>query len=129
MFATVLTGPDEGPATLCRFTLDLATGRAHERGVDQRSQEFPRHDERLTGRRHRYGWAVGFEGGALGDTVLRHDLEAGTTDVAQPRRRARRRASSASSPTPTAPTRATGCCWATSSTAPRAAASCGCWTR
>ena len=79
MFDTVLTGPDEGPATLSRITLDLVTGRAHEQGVDQRSQEFPRHDERLTGRRHRYGWAVGFEDGALGDTVLRHDLETGTT--------------------------------------------------
>ena len=28
MFDTVLTGPDEGPTTLTRFTLDLATGRA-----------------------------------------------------------------------------------------------------
>ncbi len=81
MFATVLNGPDEGAATLARFTLDLATGRASEEGFDQRSQEFPRHDERLTGRRHRYGYAVGFEGGAIGDTVLRHDLDAGTTQV------------------------------------------------
>lgn len=81
MFATVLDGPDEGPTVLSRFTLDLATGRAHERGFDQRSQEFPRHDERLTGRRHRYGWAVGFEGGRTGDVVLRHDLDAGRTDV------------------------------------------------
>ena len=30
MFATVLDGPDEGPAVLSRFTLDLATGRARE---------------------------------------------------------------------------------------------------
>ncbi len=81
MFATVLDGPDEGPAVLSRFTLDLATGRAREDGVDQRSQEFPRHDERRTGRRHRYGWAVGFDGGLTGDTVLRHDLDAGRTDV------------------------------------------------
>ena len=79
MFDTVLTGPDEGPAPLARITLDRATGRVHEHGVDQRSQEFPRHDERLTGRRHRYGWAIGFEDGAMGDTVLRHDLDAGTT--------------------------------------------------
>ena len=89
MFATVLTGPDEGPATLTRFTLDLATGTATEVGIDQRSQEFPRHDERLTGRRHRYGYAVGFEDGATGDTVLRHDLDAGATDDPQPGRRPR----------------------------------------
>lgn len=81
MFDTVLNGPDEGPAVLTRFTLDLRTGRAHESGMDQRSQEFPRHDERLTGRRHRYGWAVGFEDGVPGDTVLRHDLATGTTDA------------------------------------------------
>jgi carotenoid cleavage dioxygenase len=81
MFDTVLDGPDEGPTVLSRFTLDLATGRAREDGFDQRSQEFPRHDERLTGRRHRYGWAVGFEGGRTGDAVLRHDLDAGRTDV------------------------------------------------
>lgn len=81
MFDRVLDGPDEGPTVLSRFTLDLATGRAREEGVDQRSQEFPRHDERLTGRRHRYGWAVGFEGGRTGDVVLRHDLDAGRTDV------------------------------------------------
>ncbi|PUA81448.1 carotenoid oxygenase family protein [Nocardioides currus] len=81
MFDTVMDGPDEGPAVLTRYTLDLATGRASETGVDQRSQEFPRHDERLTGRRHRYGWAVGFEGGTTGDTVLRHDLDTGRTEA------------------------------------------------
>jgi len=81
MFATVLNGPDEGAARVTRYTLDLRTGRATERGLDERSQEFPRHDERLSGRRHRYGWSVGFEGGQTGDAVLRHDLDAGTTDV------------------------------------------------
>lgn len=79
MFATVLTGPDEGPTVLTRFTLDLAHGTVNEVGMDQRSQEFPRHDERRTGSRHRYGYSVGFEGGTTGDTVLRHDLDAGTT--------------------------------------------------
>ena len=86
MFATVLTGPDEGPTMLSRFTLDLARGTASEVGIDQRSQEFPRHDERRTGSRHRYGYAVGFEGGATGDTVLRHDLDAGHDRGPQPGR-------------------------------------------
>ena len=81
MFDTVLTGPDEGPTVLTRYTLDLARGTVSEVGIDQRSQEFPRHDERRTGSRHRYGYAVGFEGGATGDTVLRHDLDAGTTST------------------------------------------------
>ena len=79
MFATDLTGPNEGPASLTRFTLDLGSGKAREHRVDEHSQEFPRHDERLTGSAHRYGYAVGFEGTTLGDTVLKHDLAAGTT--------------------------------------------------
>jgi carotenoid cleavage dioxygenase len=79
MFATDFTGPNEGPAVLTRYTLDLRTGRASERGLDQRSQEFPRHDERRTGRSYRYGYGVGFADAVLGDSVLKHDLDAGTT--------------------------------------------------
>jgi carotenoid cleavage dioxygenase len=81
MFATCFTGPDEGPTSLVRFTLDLASGKAREHRYDEHSQEFPRHDERLTGSRHRFGYAVGFADGTLGDTVLRHDTVAGTTQV------------------------------------------------
>ncbi|WP_148615237.1 carotenoid oxygenase family protein [Nocardioides rubriscoriae] len=81
MFATVFTGPDEGPTSLVRFTLDLASGKAHEHRHDEHSQEFPRIDERLTGRRHRFGYAVEITDGAPGDAVLRHDTVAGTTDV------------------------------------------------
>ena len=61
MFATDFTGPNEGPASLTRFTLDLAAGKAREDRFEQHAQEFPRHDERRTGRRHRYGYAVGFD--------------------------------------------------------------------
>jgi carotenoid cleavage dioxygenase len=81
MFATDFTGPNEGPSRLVRFTLDLATGKVREEGFDERPQEFPRHDERRTGTRHRYGYAVGLDGAAPGDTVLKHDLVAGTTQV------------------------------------------------
>ncbi len=59
MFATDFTGPNEGPASLTRFTLDLAAGKAREDRFEQHAQEFPRHDERRTGRRHRYGYSVG----------------------------------------------------------------------
>jgi carotenoid cleavage dioxygenase len=79
MFATDFTGPNEGPSRLVRFTLDLSSGKVREEGFDERAQEFPRHDERLTGRRHRYGYAVGLEGAVPGDSVLKHDLAAGTT--------------------------------------------------
>jgi len=79
MFATDFTGPNEGPASLTRFTLDLAAGKAREDRFEEHAQEFPRHDERLTGRRHRYGYAVGFRGATPGDAVLKHDVVAGTT--------------------------------------------------
>ena len=81
MFATVLNGPDEGPATLARFTIDLSADKVREDRFDDHSQEFPRIDERLTGRRHRFGYSVGFQGGLPGDVVLRHDLAAGSTRV------------------------------------------------
>ena len=81
MFATVLNGPDEGPATLARFTIDLTADKVREDRFDDHSQEFPRIDERLTGRRHRFGYSVGFEDGLPGDAVLRHDLAAGSTVV------------------------------------------------
>lgn len=81
MFATDFTGPNEGPATLTRFVVDLAADKVREERFDERSQEFPRHDERLTGRRHRYGYGVGFADAVLGDTVVKHDLAAGGTQV------------------------------------------------
>jgi carotenoid cleavage oxygenase len=77
MFASARPGPNENPPTLDRWTIDLAAGRVREERLDDRAQEFPRVDERLTGRRHRYGYSVG---GRLqvGDSVLhRYDLEAG----------------------------------------------------
>ena len=81
MFATVLNGPDEGPATLARFTIDLSGDKVREDRFDDHAQEFPRIDERHTGRRHRFGYSVGFAAGLPGDAVLRHDLVAGSTVV------------------------------------------------
>ncbi len=81
MFATVLNGPDEGPATLARFTIDLPANKVREDRFDERSQEFPRIDERHTARRHRYGYSVGFQDGVPGDGVLRHDLASGRSTV------------------------------------------------
>ncbi len=80
MFDTDLHGPYEGPTTLDRWTIDLADGKIREARLDDHSQEFPRVDERLLGRRHRYGYAVPFGVRAQhGDAVLKHDLARGTT--------------------------------------------------
>jgi Retinal pigment epithelial membrane protein len=58
MFASERPGPNEDASTLDRWTIDLKTGRVFEERLDDRAQEFPRIDERLTGRRHRYGYSL-----------------------------------------------------------------------
>jgi carotenoid cleavage oxygenase len=84
MFATDPHGPNEGQTTLDRWTVDLATGRVRETRLDDHPQEFPQVDERLTGKRHRYGYTMAALPGTglnAGDALLRHDLLAGRTDV------------------------------------------------
>lgn len=76
MFDTDRSGPNEGAPTLDRWTVDLTAGKVRESRLDDRGQEFPRIDERLLGRRHRYGYAMGIDG-----AVLKHDLHRGGTDV------------------------------------------------
>lgn len=81
MFATDLYGPNEGPTTLDRWTVDLADGKVRETRLDDHPQEFPRIDERLVGRPHRYGYAMqtSADGGDAGGSVLKHDLHRGST--------------------------------------------------
>jgi carotenoid cleavage oxygenase len=81
MFDTDTRGPNEGTPTLRRFTIDLATGTVDTRRLDEHGQEFPRIDERLLGKPHRFGYAVGLERGSIARpaTILKHDLHGGTT--------------------------------------------------
>ncbi|MGH4010882.1 MAG: carotenoid oxygenase family protein [Pseudonocardiaceae bacterium] len=44
--------------TLDRWTVDLTTGKVREARLDDRPQEFPRIDERLLGRPHRFGYIL-----------------------------------------------------------------------
>src|SRR5262249_27254872 len=81
MFATNLNGPYEGLPSLVRWTIDPATRRVHQEVLDDRGQEFPRLDERLTGRRHRYGYCAAFGDGVEHGPALKHDLERGTSEV------------------------------------------------
>ncbi|CAN3130332.1 carotenoid oxygenase family protein [Mycobacterium sp. smrl_JER01] len=75
MFATDRLGPNEGPPTLDRWTVDLADAKVRETRIDDRGQEFPRVDERVVGRRHRYGYAPAVTGGgSCADTLLKHDF-------------------------------------------------------
>jgi carotenoid cleavage dioxygenase len=70
-----------------RWTIDPQARKVLTETIDDRGTEFPRGDERLTSRRHRYGFTIGTSSvldlGALGDdprtAVRKHDLVGGTT--------------------------------------------------
>ena len=82
MFVTDPHGPDEGPPQLHRWRLDLVTGAVTETVLDEHGQEFPRADDRVLGRPHRYGYSLALTDGSgaiAGDAVLRHDLATATT--------------------------------------------------
>ena len=81
MFATDTLGPNEGDPTLERWTVDPAAGKVLEERLDDRAQEFPRVDERVVGRPHRYGYAANLNIGAQGRPLLKHDLRDGTTQA------------------------------------------------
>ncbi len=81
MFATDLSGPNEGPALLRRYTFDLASGKASEEVLDDHPAELPRMNETLIGRPNRYGYAISFgAAGEHGDTY-KFDLERGETET------------------------------------------------
>jgi carotenoid cleavage oxygenase len=86
-FATDPHGPNEGPPTLDRWTFDLASGKTMEERLDDRGQEFPRIDERVVGRPHRYGYAVASHAREDGSfefeatTLVKHDLAAQRTEI------------------------------------------------
>ena len=72
--------PERGAATLDRWTVDLADGKVRESRFDDRGQEFPRVNERMVGKRHRYGYAPVFGDGMTGTgTLLKHDFVGGST--------------------------------------------------
>jgi carotenoid cleavage dioxygenase len=85
-FATEHRGPSEGHPTLERWTVDLRAGKVIEERLDDRGHEFPRMDERLIGRRHRFGYSVGVNPDDAGiapafQDLIRYDLAAGSTNV------------------------------------------------
>jgi carotenoid cleavage dioxygenase len=84
MFDADRRGPNEGPPTLDRWTVDPNAGKVLEERVDDRGQEFPRVDDRVVGRRHRYGYSAGFEtkkelGVDASGSVFKHDRVTGQT--------------------------------------------------
>ncbi|HVM39629.1 MAG TPA: carotenoid oxygenase family protein [Acidimicrobiia bacterium] len=83
IFDTDHTGPSEGPTRLERWTIDPAADKVIEETLDDRAQEFPRHDERILGRRHRYAYsaALDFGTGFGHGAAIKYDLASGRTEV------------------------------------------------
>ena len=90
---SVFAGP--GPVTLERWGIDPAAGRVVPRRLDDRYQEYPRVDDRMVGRPHRYGYTAAIAeqrratvqpGGDFADetfanSLIKHDLATGTAQV------------------------------------------------
>ena len=88
-----LTG--KGSLTLDRWTIDPVAGTVSQQRLDDRPQEFPRVDERVVSRPHRYGYSavtaeVGrttvqmdgtFQDAAFADALLKHDLVTGRVEA------------------------------------------------
>jgi carotenoid cleavage dioxygenase len=88
MFKTEVFGPGaSSPPTLDRWTINPGARTVATERIDDVAQEFPRIDERLTGRVHRYGYAtevaVGEHWEGLGG-LRKHDLVAGTVERHDP---------------------------------------------
>ena len=86
MFDKRRNGPDEGVPELWRWTLDRTTGTAREEQLDDHPIEFPRVDERLVGRPHRYAVAagLGYRDEELGwptNTLVRYDRQTGGREI------------------------------------------------
>ncbi|GAC1601970.1 MAG: carotenoid oxygenase family protein [Acidimicrobiales bacterium] len=79
MFDSHQDGPNEGPPTLERWTIDTVAGKLIEERLDDRAQEFPRVDERVVGRRHRFGYSAALLEGQ--SALIKHDLVRATSDV------------------------------------------------
>jgi carotenoid cleavage dioxygenase-like enzyme len=87
MFRHDLDDDSDGRPQLMRWRLNTVTGTSSSELIDDRAQEFPRIDERLTGLQHRYGYAAGVGiaqmggGSEVSTSVFKHDLQTGASTV------------------------------------------------
>lgn len=85
MFDGDRLGPNDGPPTLWRWTVDLGSGVVKEEQLSDRPQEFPRVDERFVSLRHRYGYtdtlSVGKDVGFDANAIVKTDFTTGTEEV------------------------------------------------
>jgi carotenoid cleavage dioxygenase len=92
---SLMTGP--GPVTLDRWTIDPVRAKVTLRSLSDRFfQEFPRIDDRIASRQHRYGYTTAFKqlqnqgfgivapatekGHTSGNALLKHDVKSGLVE-------------------------------------------------
>lgn len=85
MFDRHRLGPDDGAPLLWRWTIDTVTGAVTEEQLSDQPMEFPRVDERVVGRPHRWAYAseiqrAGDENG-FGGRLVRVDGKSGDASV------------------------------------------------
>lgn len=87
MFARSNYGPDSEASQFERWTIDTAAKAVTRKVIDARPQEFPRYDERLTGKPYRYALTMALPERdtsemTIADTRLyRHNMVEGGTQV------------------------------------------------
>ena len=81
MFASDMTGPTDGTSTLDRWLIDPKGGPVKEARLDDQSQEFPRLDERLTGKPYQFGYTAGLGDDMSLGGLKKHDLHKGTAEI------------------------------------------------
>ncbi len=80
-FDNDVSGPADTNSVYERWTIDASAGKVVTEVLDDRSQEFPRINETILGRRHRYAYATRTEAVAAFELhgLVKHDHELGTT--------------------------------------------------
>jgi carotenoid cleavage dioxygenase-like enzyme len=79
----------DNPPLPWRWNLNLKDGSLRQRQVDDVAGEFPRFDERLAGRKHRYGYFAGGNPGSPKEeqgfkALLKRDYQTGKLEVQSP---------------------------------------------
>nr|WP_041298833.1 MULTISPECIES: carotenoid oxygenase family protein [Mycobacterium ulcerans group] len=89
MFDRDRRGPGDTSPSLDRWVINLTTGAVSTECRDDRSQEFPRINETLLGKRHRFGYTLGVDGGYLtggtsdmSTSLYKQDYATGSSQVA-----------------------------------------------
>lgn len=85
MFRDSTIGPDSRTVSFERWTIDPAARSVSTRVLDSQPQEFPRLDERLTGRPYRYAYAMSLKRDETyfnaDQYLIKHDLQTGSKAV------------------------------------------------